>query len=153
MCAHSAVAPFVHDQTWTIVSRCQGAPVSLRAVPPQRSTTLRPPAITETAAPSSPRSLKFRMNSSRTRLKRSAQTPETGLPAGSFTRLLSSSHAIAACARETCSSGAATAPAAAPSSRRRRARSTVRSGWAAAFAVASFGSMACSLRGGGETIY
>src|SRR5439155_629984 len=68
---------------WTIVSCCQGSPVAGRATPPQRSITRRPPAITDTAAPTSPRSVKFRMNSSRTRLNRQSQPPETVPPAGS----------------------------------------------------------------------
>ena len=101
-----------------------GSAVSTRAVPPQRSITRRPPAMTDTAAPTSPRSVKFRMNSSRTRLNRRSQTPETMPPAGSRIRRASPEsrgrgRGPAAQQRD------ASAPAAAPSSRRRRERSTV----------------------------
>jgi hypothetical protein len=55
MWAQSAVAPLVEDQTCVSVSDCQGAPVSSRAVPPHKSTTVSPSHMTHTEAPTSPR--------------------------------------------------------------------------------------------------
>ncbi|MGH8646526.1 MAG: hypothetical protein ACREX4_19530 [Gammaproteobacteria bacterium] len=46
--------------------RGQGVPASPRAVPPHRCTTICPRRTTQTEAPTSPRSWKFRSNSLRT---------------------------------------------------------------------------------------
>ena len=75
MCAHSAVAPFVHDHTSPIVSRSHARPVSGSAVPPHRSTTGSPSTVTHTEAPTSSRSAKFRSNSSRTAPNAVAHVP------------------------------------------------------------------------------
>src|SRR5690349_3069933 len=77
MCAHSAVAPLVHDQTSTRVSSVHSAPVAGSAVPPQRSTTVRPSTVTVTDAPTSSRSAKFRSNSARTSTNRGSCVPLT----------------------------------------------------------------------------
>ncbi len=61
---------------------CRGSTAAERRAstkPPARSTTGTPSIRTQTAAPSSPRSEKFRMNSSSTERKRESQVPTTGV--------------------------------------------------------------------------
>src|SRR6266540_1936727 len=78
--AHRAVAPLVHDQTTTIVSSTHGARVPGLATPPHRSTTTSPSTVTETEAPTSPRSAKLRSNSSRTAANRGSAVPCAVMP-------------------------------------------------------------------------
>src|SRR5258708_20351416 len=66
MCAQSAVAPLVHDQTTPIVSRSHARPAAGSALPPQRSITVSPSRVTQTDAPTSSRSAKLRSKASRT---------------------------------------------------------------------------------------
>ena len=75
MCAHSAVAPLVPDQMWVTVSSVHGRPVPGSATPPHRSTTVSPSTVTQTDAPTSPRPVKLRVNSSRTWSNSGAQLP------------------------------------------------------------------------------
>ena len=67
MCAHSAVAPFVQENTMLTVSFFHGVLVLACAVPPHRSTTVSPPTLRQTEAPTSPRSAKFWAKASATR--------------------------------------------------------------------------------------
>jgi hypothetical protein len=80
MCAHSAVAPLVQEKTMLIVSFCHGALVFGSAVPPHRSTTVSPPTVTQTEAPTSPRSPKLRSNASAILSKPGLQLPSTVIP-------------------------------------------------------------------------
>ena len=57
------------------VSFFHGALVLLSAMPPHRSTTVSPPAVTQTDAPSSPFSAKFLVKVSATRSKPFLQVP------------------------------------------------------------------------------
>src|SRR5215470_13277742 len=75
MCAHNVVIPLVVDATLTIVSRSHGLVRAASAKPPQRSTTGLPSTYTQTAAPTSPRLVKFSAKASRTAAKRGSQTP------------------------------------------------------------------------------
>jgi hypothetical protein len=81
MWAHSAVAPFVQDQTWPMVSRRHSTAgvvsVAGLASPPHKSTAVSPLTFTQTDAPTSPRSAKLRSNSSRTWENRPVQVPPT----------------------------------------------------------------------------
>src|SRR5689334_5553681 len=72
---HVAVTPFVHEYTSTSESSCHGAPVVASATPPHRSTTGRPSAYTQHAAPTSPRSSKFATNASSTPSNAGSATP------------------------------------------------------------------------------
>src|SRR5512137_314371 len=75
MLAQSATIPFVVEATLTIVSAVHGRERAGSAWPPQQSTTRTPSRYTQTEAPTSPRSVKFRKNSSRTAVKRGSQCP------------------------------------------------------------------------------
>src|SRR6266508_413927 len=57
MWAASATTPLVDDHTLTIVSRFHGVPGAVK--PPHRATTVVPATVTLTAAPTSPRDVKF----------------------------------------------------------------------------------------------
>ncbi|CAM5727652.1 hypothetical protein SVIOM74S_05897 [Streptomyces violarus] len=72
MCAHSATGPLVVDHTLTSVSCSHGRVRAASAQPPHRSTTVLPPTVTATAAPSSPRPRKFSSNALRTAVKRAS---------------------------------------------------------------------------------
>src|SRR5690348_9702013 len=63
-CTTTLTSPFAHENTGTTVSCDHGRPGA--ASPSQSSTTLRPPAYTVTAAPSSGNSEKFSANVSAT---------------------------------------------------------------------------------------
>src|SRR5262245_6760381 len=134
MCAQSDVAPLVADQRWLTVSSCQASPVSGRATPPHRSTTVSPSTITHTEAPTSPRLRKFSMNSRRTRLNSGCQVPEIS---PSSVRADDLMRDIARAGER--SHGDASAPAAAPSSMPRRDRPDAESS-------GDRGSMTASLR-------
>src|SRR4051812_726627 len=58
-----------------MVSRSHRRPVAGSAMPPHRSTTVSPSTVTQTDAPTSPRSAKFRASSSRTSSKPGAHVP------------------------------------------------------------------------------
>src|SRR5579864_8274435 len=75
MWAQSATIPLVVEATLTIVSAAHGRARAGSAWPPQQSTTRTPSRYTQTEAPTSPRSVKFRKNSSRTAVKRGSQWP------------------------------------------------------------------------------
>src|SRR5476649_879290 len=74
--AHKAVAPLVQEKTMPTVSRVQGVPF-LSTVPPHRSTTVSPPTVRHTEAPTSPCSAKFLAKASATRSKPFLQVPST----------------------------------------------------------------------------
>src|SRR2546421_7334619 len=77
ICAHRVVAPLVADHTWVIVSSTQGLLEAGSALPPHRSTNVSPSIWTQTDAPTSPLSWKFRVNSSATRSNLGSQNPAT----------------------------------------------------------------------------
>ena len=78
MCAHNAVAAFVHENTSEIVSSVHGAAASSAATrPPHRSTTVSPPTLTHTDAPTSSRFVKFSMNASPTLENSGSHRPVT----------------------------------------------------------------------------
>src|SRR5690348_13002912 len=84
-CAQSAVAPLVQEKTMPTVSRAHGLPVLGSAIPPHRSTTVSPPTVRQTEAPTSPCSAKFFWKASATRSKPFLHVPSTVMSA-SFLR-------------------------------------------------------------------
>ena len=80
MWAHSAVAPLVQEKTMPTVSFFHGALVLGSAVPPHRSTTVLPPTVTHTEAPTSPRSPKLRSKASAILSKPDVQVPSMVIP-------------------------------------------------------------------------
>src|SRR5687768_7682804 len=77
ICAHSAVAPLVQENTIETVSPVHGRRVAGSATPPQRSTTVRPSTVSASEAPTSPRPLKLRTNSSASISNAESQRPST----------------------------------------------------------------------------
>src|SRR5579875_1412468 len=73
--AHKAQRPLVVDQTLTIVSRCQRRVREPSMCPPHKSTTGRPPTVTATAAPTSPRLSQFSTKACLTRANRASHSP------------------------------------------------------------------------------
>ncbi len=87
-CAQIATAPLVQENTIDTVSRVHGTLSVGRAMPPQRSTTVRPSWCTQTDAPTSARSRKLRSNSSATATNLGSQLPSM-LPFGISRRMCS----------------------------------------------------------------
>jgi hypothetical protein len=73
--AQSAVAPLVQEKTMLTVSFVHGAAVFWSAVPPHRSTTVSPPTVRQTEAPTSPLASKFSWKASATRSNPGLQIP------------------------------------------------------------------------------
>ena len=65
------------------VSFVHGAPVFWSAVPPHRSTTVSPPTVRQTEAPTSPLASKFFWKASATRSKPGLQFPRSSHSAAS----------------------------------------------------------------------
>ena len=68
--AQTVLSALLTEKTSTSVSRRHGRVRAASAQPPQRSTTIRPSSAIATAAPTSPRSVKFVAKASRTAAKR-----------------------------------------------------------------------------------
>src|SRR5579859_8245053 len=77
--AHAAVAPLVAEKTSWRVSSPYAAPRATPAVPPQTSTTLRPPTWRQNAAPTAPCRSKLAWNASATPLKPGSTNPPTAV--------------------------------------------------------------------------
>src|ERR1700676_2125811 len=79
MCAHSADAPLVAENTIDIVSRDHGAPPGV-TLPPHKSTTVRPSSEMQRLAPSSSRCSKFSTKLSSTWLNFGSHSPSMRPP-------------------------------------------------------------------------
>src|SRR4029450_1906274 len=73
--AQSAVAPLVQEKTMLTQSFFPGAPLFWSAAPPHRSTTVSPPTVRHTEAPTSPLASKFSWKASATRSKPGLTVP------------------------------------------------------------------------------
>src|SRR5690349_4360526 len=85
MCAQSAVAPLVQENTSETVSRFHGsvgAAASASALPPQASSTGAPWTVMARDAPISPRSRKLATKASNTGRQAGAQNPLMAAPLG-----------------------------------------------------------------------
>src|SRR5215208_3244843 len=93
MCAHSAVAPLVQENTRETVSRFQGAEgvaESASELPPHASSTAAPCMVIAIEAPISPRSRKLATKASNTGRKAGAQNPLMAEPLGALALTASS---------------------------------------------------------------
>ena len=73
--ASTASMPLPTEKKLTRVSASHGAVLAAVVQPPQRSTTVLPPAVTQMAAPVSPRVLKFAAKAARTGSNLASQAP------------------------------------------------------------------------------
>ncbi len=75
LAASTDISPLPTEKKLTSVSGRHGVTLAAVAQPPHRSATTRPPAVTQMAAPVSPRAAKFSANARRTGSKLASQVP------------------------------------------------------------------------------